>query len=249
MKSKNCLVLFSGGLDSSTLLAYTINKGYKVTALTFNYEQRHIHELSCAKKLAKIYNIENHIIQKIDLKKFNQSALTNIDIAVPKGRDINKIDDEIPATYVPLRNLIFLTYAAAWCEKYFINDLFIGVNSIDYSNYPDCRSKFVKGFEKVVNLGSKFSNSLPKLKIHAPLINLQKFEIINLGNDLGLDFSLTSTCYDPKPNGKPCCGCDACLIRENGFTKAGMIDPLLNIKPFLQAHLKALQAEAQTKVR
>jgi len=218
-RKKHCIVLLSGGLDSATVLNIAL-KEYQVTALVFDYGQRHKFEISAAKQIADKYDISLRLI-KIDLGQFGNSALTD-DIEVPKNQEIGK---EIPITYVPVRNTIFLSYALAYAEVNNIFDIFIGVNALDYSGYPDCRSEFIKAFEKMANEGTKFAQGNKKIKIHTPLIDLTKAEIISTGTDLDVDYKLTHSCYDPSLDGLSCGECDACILRKEGFIAAGITDP------------------------
>ena len=218
-RKKHCIVLLSGGLDSATVLNIAL-KEYQVTALVFDYGQRHKFEISAAKKIADKYDISLRLI-KIDLGQFGNSALTD-DIEVPKNQEIGK---EIPITYVPVRNTIFLSYALAYAEVNNIFDIFIGVNALDYSGYPDCRPEFIEAFEKMANEGTKFAQGNEKIKIHTPLIDLTKAEIISTGTDLDVDYKLTHSCYDPSLVGLSCGECDACILRKEGFIAAGVSDP------------------------
>lgn len=216
---KQCIVLLSGGLDSATVLNIAL-KEYQVTALVFDYGQRHKFEISAAEKIADKYDISLRLI-KIDLGQFGNSALTD-DIEVPKNQEIGK---EIPITYVPVRNTIFLSYALAYAEVNNIFDIFIGVNALDYSGYPDCRPEFIEAFEKMANKGTKFAQGNEKIKIHTPLIDLTKAEIISIGTELKVDYKLTHSCYDPSTDGLSCGECDACILRKEGFIAAGISDP------------------------
>ena len=216
---KQCIVLLSGGLDSATVLNIAL-KEYQVTALVFDYGQRHKFEISAAEKIADKYDISLRLI-KIDLGQFGNSALTD-DIEVPKNQEIGK---EIPITYVPVRNTIFLSYALAYAEVNNIFDIFIGVNALDYSGYPDCRPEFIEAFEKMANKGTKFAQGNEKIKIHTPLIDLTKAEIISIGTELNVDYKLTHSCYDPSTDGLSCGECDACILRKEGFIAAGISDP------------------------
>lgn len=223
MKMK-AVVLVSGGLDSTTCLAMAREKGFDLYALTFNYGQRHDHELNSAKMVVDFFNIQNHSIIDIDLAQFGGSALTD-QIDVPKKRDLSDMA-EIPVTYVPARNTVFLSLALAWAEVLGSFDIFIGVNALDYSGYPDCRPEYISSFEKTANLATKAGVSGSSFRIHTPLIDLTKSEIVKVGMDLGVDYSLTSSCYDPDQEGNPCGLCDACYLRLKGFKEAGIIDPL-----------------------
>ena len=218
------VVLVSGGLDSTTCLAMAREKGFDLYALTFNYGQRHNHELNSAKMVVDFFNIQNHSIIDIDLAQFGGSALTD-KIDVPKKRDLSDMA-EIPVTYVPARNTVFLSLALAWAEVLGSFDIFIGVNALDYSGYPDCRPEYISSFEKTANLATKAGVSGSSFRIHTPLIDLTKSEIVKVGMDLGVDYSLTSSCYDPDQDGNPCGLCDACYLRLKGFKEAGIIDPL-----------------------
>ena len=218
------VVLVSGGLDSTTCLAMAREKGFDLYALTFNYGQRHDHELNSAKMVVDFFNIQNHSIIDIDLAQFGGSALTD-KIDVPKKRDLSEMA-EIPVTYVPARNTVFLSLALAWAEVLGSFDIFIGVNALDYSGYPDCRPEYISSFEKTANLATKAGVSGSSFRIHTPLIDLTKSEIVKVGMDLGVDYSLTSSCYDPDQDGNPCGLCDACYLRLKGFKEAGIIDPL-----------------------
>ena len=216
---KQCIVLLSGGLDSATVLNIAL-KEYEVTAVVFDYGQRHKFEISAAKKIADLAKTPIKLI-KIDLGQFGNSALTD-NIEVPKNQEIGK---EIPVTYVPVRNTIFLSYALAYAEVNNIFDIFIGVNALDYSGYPDCRPEFIQAFEKMANEGTKFAQGNKKIKIHTPLISLTKAEIIKTGTELDVDYKLTHSCYDPSFDGLSCGECDACILRKEGFAKAGISDP------------------------
>ena len=218
------VVLVSGGLDSTTCLAMAREKGFDLYALTFNYGQRHDHELNSAKMVVDFFNIQNHSIIDIDLAQFGGSALTD-KIDVPKKRDLSDMA-EIPVTYVPARNTVFLSLALAWAEVLRSFDIFIGVNALDYSGYPDCRPEYISSFEKTANLATKAGVSGSSFRIHTPLIDLTKSEIVKVGMNLGVDYSLTSSCYDPDQDGNPCGLCDACYLRLKGFKEAGIIDPL-----------------------
>jgi len=218
------VVLVSGGLDSTTCLAIAREQGFDLYALTLNYGQRHDHELNSARMIIDFFNIHNHSIIDIDLAQFGGSALTD-QIDVPKKRDLSDMD-EIPVTYVPARNTVFLSLALAWAEVLGSFDIFIGVNALDYSGYPDCRPEYISSFEKTANLATKAGVSGSSFKIHTPLIDMTKSEIIKVGLDLGVDYSLTSSCYDPVQEGNPCGLCDACYLRLKGFKEAGIIDPL-----------------------
>jgi 7-cyano-7-deazaguanine synthase len=224
-KSK-AVVLLSGGLDSATVLAIAKSEGYDVYALSFAYGQRHSWELECAREVARAGGVKEHRTTSIDLRAFGGSALT-ADIDVPKGRSTEEMSGEIPITYVPARNTIFLSFALAWAEVLGSSDLFVGVNALDYSGYPDCRPEFIEAFERMANLATKAGvEGRQALRIHTPLIALTKAEIIRKGLELGVDYSLTSSCYDPSPSGEPCGSCDSCVLRQKGFRENGLVDPL-----------------------
>ncbi len=218
------VVLVSGGLDSTTCLGIAREKGFELYALTFNYGQRHNHELNSSKMIVDFFNIHDHSIIDIDLGKFGGSALTD-QIDIPKKRDLSDMA-EIPVTYVPARNTVFLSLALAWAEVLGSFDIFIGVNALDYSGYPDCRPEYISSFEKTANLATKASVSGSSFRVHTPLIDMTKSEIIKVGIGLGIDYGLTSSCYDPNQGGNPCGLCDACYLRLKGFKEAGIIDPL-----------------------
>ncbi len=219
------VVLLSGGLDSSTLLAVAGAEGFETYALSFRYGQRHGNEIEAARKVARALSASGHTIVDIDLRTFGGSALTDA-IPVPKGRADDAISGDIPVTYVPARNTIFLSFALAWAEVLGSADIFIGVNALDYSGYPDCRPEYIEAFEKMANLATKAAVEGRHLTIHAPLIRLTKAGIIKKGLELGVDYSLTSTCYDPSPDGSACGTCDACILRLKGFRELGLRDPV-----------------------
>ncbi|HOE18935.1 MAG TPA: 7-cyano-7-deazaguanine synthase QueC [Syntrophorhabdaceae bacterium] len=223
------VVLLSGGLDSTTTLAIARQQGYEVYAITFSYGQRHETEVAAAEQVAMFFSVARHITIDIDLRRFGGSALTG-NIPVPKGRRSDEISHDIPTTYVPARNTIFLSLALAWAETLGAGDIFIGVNALDYSGYPDCRPEYIEAFEKMANIATKAGVDGAHFTIHAPLINMTKAQIIRKGMELGVDFSITSTCYDPLPDGRPCGQCDACILRQKGFAESGFADPLLNKK-------------------
>ena len=222
--SKKAVILLSGGLDSSTCLAIARDKRFELYALTVNYGQRHLFELESAKKVAQNFCVKKHSIIDINLSQFGGSALTD-QIDVPKYQDESSME-EIPVTYVPARNTILLSIALARAETLNAFDIFIGVNAVDYSGYPDCRPEFIEKFEQTAKLATKASVDGNNFKIHTPLIHMTKAEIIQLGIKFGIDYGLTSTCYDPKENGDPCGHCDACVLRLKGFDEAGIKDPL-----------------------
>jgi 7-cyano-7-deazaguanine synthase len=219
--------LLSGGLDSATCLAYANRDGYEVYALSFDYGQRHRAEIDAARRVAKALNAASHRIATIDLRVFGHSALTD-DIDVPKGRDEARMNADIPVTYVPARNTIFLSFALAWAEVLEASDIFIGVNALDYSGYPDCRPEFIAAFERMANLATKAGvENRTHIKIHTPLIQLSKAEIVRMGMDLDVPFGLTHSCYDPDKDGRACGDCDSCVLRAKGFREAGIPDPAL----------------------
>jgi 7-cyano-7-deazaguanine synthase len=217
--------LLSGGLDSSVCLALAQRQGFECYALSFDYGQRHRVELESAARVGQSLGAARHLVVPIDLRVFGGSALTS-DIAVPKGRSAAQMAAEIPVTYVPARNTVFLSLALAWAEVLGCSNIFIGVNALDYSGYPDCRPEYIEAFEKMANLATKAGvEGRMGLKIHTPLIRLSKAEIVKLGAQLGLDFSLTHSCYDPDEAGRPCGQCDSCVLRRKGFEEAGVEDP------------------------
>ena len=225
-QQKRAVVLLSGGLDSSTVLAIARSQGYELYALSFSYGQRHIIELEAAKRVAASIGVADQRVAAIDLRIFGGSALTS-DIAVPKGRTAGEMGHGIPITYVPARNTIFLSFALAWAEVLGSSDIFIGVNALDYSGYPDCRPEFIEAFEKMANLATRAGvEGRQALKIHTPLIAMTKAQIVAKGVELGVDYSLTSSCYDPSATGEPCGQCDSCLLRQKGFRENGIEDPL-----------------------
>lgn len=222
----SAIVLTSGGLDSTTCLAIARAEGYApLRSLSFDYGQRHRAELAAAAAVAQAIGVAEHRVITIDLRQFGRSALTDA-IPVPKGRDETRMAAQIPITYVPARNTIFLSYALAWAEVLGVLDLFIGVNALDYSGYPDCRPEFIAAFEKMANLATKLTTTASRpLRIHAPLIRLSKAQIIRRGLELGVDYSLTHSCYDPDEQGLACGQCDSCILRRKGFSEAGVNDP------------------------
>ena len=226
-KRKNAVVLLSGGLDSTTVLAIALELGYSPYALSFRYGQRHSVELESASQVAKEIGAKQHIVADIDLRPFGGSALT-ADIDVPKDRSTTEMGSDIPITYVPARNTIFLSFALAWAEVLESSDIFIGVNALDYSGYPDCRPEYIAAYECMANLATKTGvKGTQRLKIHTPLIDLTKSQIIQRGIDLGVDYGITSSCYDPGLGGNPCGQCDSCQLRAKGFVEAGVADPLI----------------------
>jgi 7-cyano-7-deazaguanine synthase len=219
------VVLLSGGIDSTTTLAIALAEGYEAYALSFDYGQRHQIETAAARRLADSLGAKDHRVAKIDLRIFGGSAITD-DIDVPKQRSETEIAHGIPVTYVPARNTIFLAYALAWAEVIPANDIFLGVNAIDYSGYPDCRPEFIEAFETLANVSTKAGIEGRRFHIHTPLIKFSKAEIIRKAVDLGVDLSLTHSCYDPSPEGLACGECDSCLLRLKGFREAGIKDPI-----------------------
>jgi 7-cyano-7-deazaguanine synthase len=222
---KKAIVLSSGGLDSTTTMAIAKNEGYEIYSLSFCYGQRHAMEIDAAKKVADFFQAKEHIITHIDLGKIGGSALTG-NIPVPKSRSEEEMKAEIPATYVPARNTIFLSYAVAWAEVLEASEIFIGVNAVDYSGYPDCRPEYIQAFEKMANLAIKKAvEGKLKITVNTPLIMMTKAEIIRKGMELGVDYRMTHSCYDPISSGKACGECDSCLLRKKGFREAEIFDP------------------------
>ena len=219
------VVLLSGGLDSTTLLAYAVHAGFTAYAMTFRYGQRHAIEVEAARRVARQFGVREHIVVDIDLRTFGGSALTS-DEAVPKDRSQDEMRRGIPITYVPARNTIFLSYALAWSEVLGASEIFIGVNAVDYSGYPDCRPEYVAAFERMANLATRGAvEGTTPVHIRAPLLDLSKSEIIKLGIELGVDYAMTSSCYDPMPDGMACGRCDACTLRLDAFARLGRKDP------------------------
>lgn len=221
------VVLLSGGLDSTTVLAIAREQGYQPYALSFDYGQRHSVELEASRRVAEQLGAVEHKVIRLDLRAIGGSALTD-DIEVPKHRPAAELESGIPVTYVPARNTVFLSYALAWAEVLQTGDLFLGVNALDYSGYPDCRPEYIAAFETMANLATRggVEGTMP-VRIHAPLQHLTKADIIQRGFELGVDYSVTTSCYDPAPTGAPCGGCDSCVLRARGFAAAGKADPLL----------------------
>jgi 7-cyano-7-deazaguanine synthase len=225
-QKKGAVVLLSGGLDSATTLALAQSEGYEAYALSFDYGQRHIFELEAARRVARARSVPKHVVMSLDLRAFGGSALT-ADLPVPKDRAEDEMSAGIPVTYVPARNTIFLSIALGWAETLGVSEIFLGVNALDYSGYPDCRPEFLAAFERLANLGTKAGvEGTLTWRIHAPLIRMTKAEIIRTGTDLGVDYSLTHSCYDPDFDGRPCGRCDSCRLRLKGFAEAGLTDPL-----------------------
>jgi 7-cyano-7-deazaguanine synthase len=226
-KLRPAVVLLSGGLDSSTVLAIARQQGYLPYALSFHYGQRHAQELAAADAVARSQGVARHVVARIDLREFGGSALT-ADIDVPKGRSAADMAHGVPITYVPARNTVFLSFALAWAETLGAADLFIGVNALDYSGYPDCRPEYIAAYEAMANLATRAGvEGAQRLKIHAPLMHLNKAQIIGEGLRLGVDYAQTCSCYDPGADGRPCGACDACQLRAKGFAEAGLADPLV----------------------
>ncbi len=218
------VLLLSGGLDSTTLLAHAVHEGFDVYAMTFRYGQRHATEIEAARRVAAHYPVRDHVIVDIDLRTFGGSALTS-DIAVPKDRALGELARGIPITYVPARNTIFLSFALAWAEVLEAGDIFMGVNALDYSGYPDCRPEYIAAYERMANLATKAGvEGRTRLRIHTPLIGFSKAQIVRVAAELGVPFGLTHSCYDPAPDGTPCGQCDSCLLRRKGFKEAGIED-------------------------
>jgi 7-cyano-7-deazaguanine synthase len=226
MPSKSAIILLSGGMDSATTLAIARHSGYRCHAMTFQYGQRHLCEINAARRVAQALAVKEHKIISIDLSTFGGSALTDLTLDVPANSEI--VADRIPITYVPARNTIFLSYALAWAEVLNIWDIFIGVNALDYSGYPDCRPVFIEAFERLANLATaKAVQGQGRYTLQTPIIEMTKAQIIQKGVELGLDYGLTHSCYDPTEAGRPCGQCDACRLRLKGFREAGLTDPLL----------------------
>ena len=221
---KRAVCLLSGGLDSATCLAAARRDGYECYALSFDYGQRHRVELEAAARVADALGARRHLVMRIGLDQIGGSALTD-DIPVPKGRSADDLGDEIPVTYVPARNTVFLSFALAWAETLGASDIFIGVNALDYSGYPDCRPEYIAAYERMANLATKAGvEGSSQLRIHTPLLALSKADIVRLARELGVDFGLTHSCYDPDPQGRPCGQCDSCVLRRKGFQEAGIED-------------------------
>jgi 7-cyano-7-deazaguanine synthase len=225
--SRRAVVLLSGGLDSTTTLAIARREGFEAYALSFRYGQRHEFELQAARRVAAHVGVARHVVFDVNLAQFGGSALTDA-LDVPKDRALAEMEANIPVTYVPARNTVFLSIALAWAESLSISDIFIGVNALDYSGYPDCRPEYIEAFQRLADLATKAGvEGRQRLTIHTPLIEMSKAEIIRIGRDLGVDFALTSTCYDPADDGRPCGHCDACQLRLKGFRENGLEDPLV----------------------
>ena len=229
-EKRSAVLLLSGGLDSTTMLAHAVANGYAIHAMTFRYGQRHSGEVRAARRVARQYGITDHVVVDIDLRTFGGSALT-ADIAVPKDRSARAIATGIPITYVPARNTIFLSFCLAWAEVLGASDIFIGVNALDYSGYPDCRPEYVAAFQQMANLATRGGvEGTTPIRIQTPLLHLTKREIVELGTSLGVDYSITSSCYDPGASGDACGHCDACKLRLKGFAEAGVVDPAAYVR-------------------
>lgn len=224
---KPAVILLSGGLDSTTVLAIAKHEGYTPYALSFRYGQRHAVELDAARRVAQAQGVARHVVADIDLRVFGGSALT-ADLDVPKHASVEELTADIPSTYVPARNTIFLSFALAYAETVGAQDVFIGVNALDYSGYPDCRPEYIAAFQELARLATKAAITDAALTIHTPLIHMTKAQIISTGLKLAVDYGCTSSCYDPDDAGKPCRHCDSCLLRAKGFADAGAVDPLLD---------------------
>jgi len=227
---KKAVVLSSGGLDSTTVMAIAKHEGFAIYSLSFDYGQRHSFELDAARDIAAAFGAKKHLVINLDLQKIGGSALTD-KMKVPKDRTEESMANEIPVTYVPARNTIFLAYALAWAEVLQSSDIFIGVNAIDYSGYPDCRPEYIESFELMANLATKAGvEGITRIKIWTPLIHMTKAQIIKKGIELGIDYALTHSCYDPSPRGLACGRCDSCILRKRGFQEAGLEDPIRYVK-------------------
>ena len=227
MTDQPAVILLSGGLDSTTVLAIARHEGFRPYALSFRYGQRHEVELTAARRVAAAMGVADHVVADIDLRAFGGSALT-AEIDVPHHERVEDLSGGIPVTYVPARNTIFLSFALAWAETLGASDVFIGVNALDYSGYPDCRPEYIAAYEAMANLATKAGvEGTQHLHIHTPLLDLTKAQIIKRGTELGVDYGLTHSCYDPARSGRPCGSCDSCLLRRKGFAEAGMEDPAL----------------------
>ena len=224
MTAPAAVVLLSGGVDSATVAALARAEGFEVCALSFRYGQRHAAELEAAERVAHALGIERRLVLDVDLRPIGGSALT-ADLPVPRDRPADEMGSDIPATYVPARNTIFLSLALAWAEVLGARDIFIGANALDYSGYPDCRPEYLRAFEALANLATRAGVEGSRFTIHAPLLHLTKAEIVRRGTELGVDYGLTVSCYDPSPDGAACGRCDACLLRRRGFEQSGVPDP------------------------
>jgi len=228
-KPEKAVVLSSGGLDSTTVIAIAQSEGFEIYSLSFDYGQRHVYELKAAQKIAERFQVAKHLVISIDLHAIGGSALTD-DLDVPKSRNLKTMSSEIPITYVPARNTIFLSYALAWAEVLKSANIFIGVNAVDFSGYPDCRPEFIAAFEHMANLATKIGvEGTTRVRIRTPLLHLNKARIIAKGAELGVDYAMTHSCYDPSSEGLACGQCDSCLLRHKGFIEAGIPDPTIYI--------------------
>jgi len=225
MVTPKAVVLLSGGMDSATAAAVALDRGFEVSALSFRYGQRHATELEAARRVAERLGLSRQVVLDIDLRAFGGSALTG-DLRVPKDTPLERIGSSIPATYVPARNTIFLSFALGWAETLGASDIFLGANALDYSGYPDCRPEYIEAFERMANLATRAGVEGRRLRIHTPLISLSKAEIVKLGTRLGVEYALTWSCYDPTADGTACGRCEACILRRKGFREAGMEDPI-----------------------
>ena len=228
--ARKAVILLSGGLDSTTTLAIAQNQGFEVYGLTFRYGQRHELEIAAARRIAESMHVAQHLIVDIDLKGIGGSALT-ADIDVPKNSSVEDIGNDIPVTYVPARNTVFLSLALAWAEVLSVDDIFIGINALDYSGYPDCRLEFIQAFQSMANLATKRAVEGKQLMLHTPLIHWTKAQIIRQGMELNIDYGLTTSCYDPQAEGVACGHCDACLLRLRGFAENNQSDPIKYLHP------------------
>jgi len=226
---KKTVVLVSGGIDSATCCAFAKRDGFEIYAMSFSYGQRHSVELDAAKRVAAYFKAADHKIVTIDLRAFGGSSLTSSEMTVPKDRDIHS-ENDIPNTYVPARNTIFMSFALGWAEVIGSNDLYIGVNAVDYSGYPDCRPEYIDAYSKMANLATKAGVEGGRFTIHTPLLRLTKAEIIRAGISMQTDYSITHSCYDPSPDGKACGKCDSCVLRHKGFVDAGVADPTVYMR-------------------
>jgi 7-cyano-7-deazaguanine synthase len=228
---KKAIILSSGGLDSTTVMAMAKERGFQIFSLSFDYGQRHRYELEAAHRVARCLGAAQHLVIPLDLRVIGGSALT-ADIDVPKGRSQKEMDQRIPVTYVPARNTLFLSYAVAWAEVIHVEDIFIGVNAVDYSGYPDCRPEFIAAFQTMANLATKAGvEGKLTMRIHTPLMNMNKAQIIQAGAVLGVDYGMTHSCYDPSADGRACGQCDSCILRKKGFNDAGIEDPTVYANP------------------
>lgn len=225
--SKKAVILLSGGLDSATTLSIAKSKGFELYTMTFNYGQRHLREITAAERISRQVGVKEHKVLRLDLETIGGSSLTDKELTIPHNRFLQEMKDGIPLTYVPARNIIFLSCALSWAEVIGTGEIFIGANAVDYSGYPDCRPAFIESFEKTANLGTKMGVEGKKIKIHSPLINLSRGDIIKKGLSLGVDYSLTWSCYDPGADGSVCGCCDSCNLRRKGFKEVGISDPIL----------------------